>query len=268
MHHTVTLIAAALLAASAAAQTTPPPVPPSPFRYMLITDGTQVWPADTLATDASVNAATNSVATVEATLDSQQQAVEDIGSRLAALEDTVADLGQDGVWVLEGYINSIGVLSGMPEYDGDIEIVHLTADRNPDGTTQLTLYAAFDPAPSTASQVAMVGTVALGTDFGDVTYVTSYPQTVANPRDPADTRAVYTFSAPIGTTAGFAKIISLPGSQVGVGDYLPVTGGISVNGINGADATVTADDGTVLTFKGGILVDPDPVTTLSDGGDL
>lgn len=242
--------------------------PPSPFRYMLLTDGAEVWPKDTLATKTEVSAATNAVANVATNVSGQQAAVAALGSRVATLEETLADLSKDGVWVLEGYINSIGIVSGTPEYDGAISIVHLTVtDSATDPAARtLKLWAAFEPAPVAASQVAMVGNTALADAFGDLTYTCSFPDKVANPNDPADTRAIYTFAAdyPKASTAGFAKLISLPGSGVGVGNYLPVSGGLSINGVNGATATLTADDGTVLTFKGGILVEATPVTTLSE----
>ncbi len=105
----------------------------------------------------------------------------------------------------------------------------------------------------------MVGNSSLKNEFGDLTYVSSYPETVPNPKDATDTRAIYTFSADYTSSPGFAKIVSLPGTGVGVGNYLPVSGGLSINGVNGATATLTADDGTILTFKGGILVEAEPV---------
>ncbi len=236
--------------------------PPSPFRYMLLTDGSEVWPKHTLATDAEVTAAENKADDVSAQVATTQSEVATLGTRLAAVETSLADLNQDGVWVLEGYINSIGILSGLPEYDGTIDIVHMTVadSENTPGARTMTLWVAFDPAPSNASQVAMVGNTALEDEFGDLTYTCSYPDRVANPRDPTDTRAIYTFTADFDGASGFAKIVSLPGAAAGVGGYLPISGGLSINGINGATATFTADDGTVLTFKGGILVEADPVT--------
>lgn len=256
------------LALPLAAQEVTGSLPPSPFRYMLITDGAEVWPKDTLATKSEVAGATNAVATVSADVSSQQAEVAALGSRVAAIEETLADLSKDGVWVLEGYINSIGIVSGTPEYSGTISIVHLTvADSTADSTMRtLTLWAAFEPAPVTASQVAMVGNTSLSDAFGDLTYVSSFPATVSNPNDASDTRAIYTFAAdyPKSASAGFAKLVSVPGSGVGVGNYLPVSGGLSINGVNGATATITADDGTTLTFMGGILVESTPVTTLTE----
>ena len=242
-------------AASAASE------PPTPFRYMLLTDGAEVWPKDTLATNAQVDSAQREAQSAEAQITEQQAQVAAIGERLSAAEAKLADLSQDGVWVLEGYINSIGLLSGTPEYAGTIEIVHLTVANSTTtpGAKTLTLYAAFSPAPTSASQVAMVGNSSLKNEFGDLTYVSSYPETVPNPKDATDTRAIYTFSADYTGSTGFAKIVSLPGTGVGVGNYLPVSGGLSINGINGATATLTADDGTILTFKGGILVEAEPV---------
>ncbi|MGN0886414.1 MAG: hypothetical protein ACI4RT_05380 [Candidatus Spyradenecus sp.] len=236
--------------------------PPTPFRYMLLTDGAEVWPKDTLATNAQVENAQSEAQSAAAQITAQQAQVVAIGERLSAVESTLADLSKDGVWVLEGYINSIGLLSGTPEYAGTIEIVHLTVtdSATTSGAKTLTLYAAFSPAPTTASQVAMVGNSSLKDEFGDLTYTSSYPETVPNPKDATDTRAIYTFSADYAGATGFAKIVSLPGTGVGVGNYLPVSGGLSINGINGATATLTADDGTVLTFKGGILVEAEPVT--------
>ena len=245
-----------LLSAGAASAASEPP-----YRYMLLTDGAEVWPKDTLATNAQVDSAQREAQSAEAQITEQQAQVVAIGERLSAVEATLSDLSKDGVWVLEGYINSIGLLSGTPEYDGTIEIVHLqvTDSATTSGAKTLTLYAAFAPAPISASQVAMVGNSSLKDAFGDLTYTSSYPTTVANPKDATDTRAIYTFSADYTGTAGFAKIVSLPGAGVGVGDYLPVSGGLSINGVNGATATLTADDGTVLTFKGGILVEAEPV---------
>ncbi len=240
--------------------------PPSPFRYMLITDGTEVWPKDTLATNAEVTAATDEASALSAKVTTTQEEVSALDARLAAVEDSLADLTKDGVWVLEGYINSIGVLSGLPEYDGTIDIVHMTVtdSATTEGAKTMTLYVAFDPAPVAASQVAMVGNTSIEDEFGDLTYTCSYPDTVANPNDATDTRAIYTFAADYEGGTGFAKIVSLPGAAAGVGGYLPISGGLSINGINGATATLTADDGTILTFKGGILVESDPVTTLSE----
>ena len=248
---------------SAAAQT--PPAPPV-FRYQLVTDGVTIWPLDTVASKASVNAATNQVANVEASVADLAGLTETLGSRVNALEAALDDLGENGVWALEGYVNSIGLLSGTPEYEGEIEIVHLTVTPSTADTTKstLTLWVAFDPAPVAASQVAMVGTATLDDAFADVTYACSYPTSVGNPNDSADTRAVYTFAADFPKQSGFAKIVSTEGSAVGVGDYLPITGGLSVNGVNGVDATLTADDGTTLVFKGGILVEATPVTTLDE----
>ena len=235
--------------------------PPTPFRYMLLTDGAEVWPKDTLATNAQVESAQSEAQSASAKIAAQQAQVAAIGERLSAAEAKLSDLSQDGVWVLEGYINSIGLLSGTPEYAGTIEIVHLTVTNSTTtpGAKTLTLYAAFSPAPTSASQVAMVGNSSLKNEFGDLTYVSSYPETVPNPKDAADTRAIYTFSADYTAATGFAKIVSLPGTGVGVGNYLPVSGGLSINGVNGATATLTADDGTILTFKGGILVEAEPV---------
>ena len=65
-------------------------------------------------------------------------------------------------------------------------------------------------------------------------------------------------SACAGAGAGVGAGVS-EGAGVGVGDYLPVTGGLSMNGIQGATATLTADDGTVLKFVGGVLVEAEPV---------
>lgn len=235
--------------------------PPTPYRYMLLTDGAEVWPKDTLATNAQVDSAQREAQSAEAQITEQQAQVVAIGERLSAVEATLSDISKDGVWVLEGYINSIGLLSGTPEYDGTIEIVHLqvTDSATTQGAKTLTLYAAFSPAPTAASQVAMVGNSSLKDEFGDLTYVSSYPETVPNPKDATDTRAIYTFSADYTGSTGFVKIVSLPGSGVGVGNYLPVSGGLSINGVNGATATLTADDGTVLTFKGGVLVEATPV---------
>lgn len=233
--------------------------PPSPYRYTLMTDGATIFPRGIVASTAEVGAATNQAARLSVAVEEQRTQVADLITRVETLSADVADLSKDGVWVLEGYINSIGLLSGTPEYDGTIEIVHLTVATNGDGSHHLTLYAAFDPAPVTASQVAMVGNASLGTDFADLTYTCSYPETVGNPKNPSDTRAVYTFEADYTAPAGFAKIVSVEGSATGVGDYLPVSGGLSINGINGATATVTADDGTVLLFKGGILVEAEPI---------
>ena len=232
-----------------------------PYRYMLLTDGAEVWPKDTLATNAQVDSAQREAQSAEAQITEQQAQVVAIGERLSAVEATLSDLSKDGVWVLEGYINSIGLLSGTPEYDGTIEIVHLqvTDSATTQGAKTLTLYAAFSPAPISASQVAMVGNSSLKDAFGDLTYTSSYPTTVPNPKDASDTRAIYTFEADFDGGSGFAKIVSLPGAGVGVGDYLPVSGGLSINGVNGATATLTADDGTVLTFKGGVLVEATPV---------
>ena len=248
-----------LLTAGAARAASEPP--PTPYRYMLLTDGAEVWPKDTLATNAQVDSAQREAQSAEAQITEQQAQVVAIGERLSAVEATLSDISKDGVWVLEGYINSIGLLSGTPEYAGTIEIVHLqvTDSATTQGAKTLTLYAAFSPAPTSASQVAMVGNSSLKDEFGDLTYVSSYPETVPNPKDATDTRAIYTFSADYTGNSGFAKIVSLPGSGVGVGNYLPVSGGLSINGINGATATLTADDGTILTFKGGILVDAEPV---------
>lgn len=245
-----------LLSAGAASAASEPP-----YRYMLLTDGAEVWPKDTLATNAQVDSAQREAQSAEAQITEQQAQVVAIGERLSAVEAKLADLSQESVWVLEGYINSIGLLSGTPEYAGTIEIVHLTVTNSATtpGAKTLTLYAAFSPAPTAASQVAMVGNSSLKDEFGDLTYVSSYPETVPNPKDAADTRAIYTFSADYAGSTGFAKIVSLPGTGVGVGNYLPVSGGLSINGINGATATLTADDGTVLTFKGGILVEAEPV---------
>lgn len=249
--------------AASAAET--PPAPPTPYRYQLVTDGQTIWPLDTVATKASVNAATNQVASVEASVADLAGLTETLGSRVNALEAALDDLGEDGVWALEGYVNSIGLLTGTPEYDGTIEIVHLTVTPSATDASKstLTLWAAFDPAPVAASQVAMVGTATLDDAFADVSYACSYPTAVGNPNDSADTRAVYTFAADFPKQSGFAKIVSTEGSAVGVGDYLPITGGLSVNGVNGVDATITADDGTTLVFKGGILVEATPVTTLN-----
>ena len=232
-----------------------------PYRYMLLTDGAEVWPKDTLATNAQVDSAQREAQSAEAQITEQQAQVVAIGERLSAVEATLSDLSKDGVWVLEGYINSIGLLSGTPEYDGTIEIVHLqvTDSATTQGAKTLTLYAAFSPAPISASQVAMVGNSSLKDAFGDLTYTSSYPTTVPNPKDASDTRAIYTFEADFDGGSGLAKIVSLPGAGVGVGDYLPVSGGLSINGVNGATATLTADDGTVLTFKGGVLVEATPV---------
>ena len=244
-----------------------PPAPP-PIRLQLVTDGVTIWPLDTVATKASVNAATNQVATVETAVADLAGLTDTLGSRVTALEAQLDDLGEDGVWALEGYVNSIGLLTGTPEYDGEIEIVSLAvatseADASKD---TLTLWVAFDPAPIASSQVEMVGTASLDDEFGEITYTCSYPETVANPVDGTDTRAVYTFKAdyPKSDGSGFAKIVSTEGSAVGVGDYLPITGGLSVNGVNGLSATITADDGTTLTFKGGILVEETPVTTIDE----
>ena len=238
--------------------------PPSPYRYQLVTDGQTIWPLDTVATKASVNAATNQVASVEASVADLAGLTDTLGSRVNALEAALDDLGENGVWALEGYVNAIGLLTGTPEYDGEIEIVHLTVTPSATDTAKstLTLWVAFDPAPVAASQVAMVGTATLDDAFADVTYACSYPTSVGNPNDSADTRAVYTFAADFPKQSGFAKIVSTEGSAVGVGDYLPVSGGLSVNGVNGVDATLTADDGTSLVFKGGILVEATPVTTI------
>ena len=249
---------------SAAAQTPPPPV----FRYQLVTDGVTIWPLDTVATKASVNAATNQVATVEASVADLAGLTETLGSRVNALEAALDDLGENGVWTLEGYVNAIGLLTGTPEYDGEIEIVALTvatSTADPSKDT-MTLYVAFDPAPIASSQVEMVGTASLDDEFGEITYTCSYPETVANPNNPGDTRSIYTFAAdyPKADGGGFAKIVSTEGSAVGVGDYLPITGGLSVNGVNGLSATITADDGTTLTFKGGILVEETPVTNIEE----
>ena len=242
-----------------------PSVPPSPFRYQLVTDGQTIWPLDTVATRASVNAATNQVASVEADVADLAGLTETLGARVAALEAALEDVSEDGVWALEGYVNSIGLLSGTPEYEGEIEIVDLTvtASTTDSAKRTLTLWVAFDPAPIAASQVAMVGTATLTESFEEVTYTCSYPTSVGNPNDPSDTRAVYTFAADFPKQSGFAKIVATEGSAVGVGDYLPITGGLSVNGVNGVDATLTADDGTALVFKGGILVEATPVTTLN-----
>lgn len=248
-----------LLTAGAARAASEPP--PTPYRYMLLTDGAEVWPKDTLATNAQVDSAQREAQSAEAQITEQQAQVVAIGERLSAVEATLSDISKDGVWVLEGYINSIGLLSGTPEYDGTIEIVHLqvTDSATTSGAKTLTLYAAFSPAPISASQVAMVGNSSLKDAFGDLTYTSSYPTTVPNPKDADDTRAIYTFSADYTGSTGFAKLVSLPGSGVGVGNYLPVSGGLSINGINGATATLTADDGTILTFKGGVLVEATPV---------
>ena len=144
-------------ARAASAQETPP-APPTPYRYQLVTDGVTIWPLDTVATKASVNAATNQVATVEASVADLAGLTETLGARVDALEAQLDDLGEDGVWALEGYVNSIGLLTGTPEYDGTIEIVHLTVTPSAADTSKstLTLWAAFDPAPIAASQVAMV----------------------------------------------------------------------------------------------------------------
>lgn len=258
----------ALCGSRAASAAETPPAPPTPYRYQLVTDGVTIWPLDTVATKASVNAATNQVASVEASVADLSGLAETLGSRVTALEATLDDLGEDGVWALEGYVNSIGLLTGTPEYDGEIEIVSLAvatseADASKD---TLTLWVAFDPAPIASSQVEMVGTASLDDEFGEITYTCSYPETVANPVDGTDTRAVYTFKAdyPKSDGGGFAKIVSTEGSAVGVGDYLPITGGLSVNGVNGLSATITADDGTTLVFKGGILVEETPVTTIEE----
>ena len=122
---------------SAAAQTPPPPV----LRYQLVTDGVTIWPLDTVASKASVNAATNQVASVEASVADLAGLTETLGSRVNALEATLDDLAEDGVWALEGYVNSIGVLSGTPEYSGEIEILEVTtADNAADpAKTDLTL---------------------------------------------------------------------------------------------------------------------------------
>lgn len=255
------ILAALALAGTLAAQSTPP----TPYRYQLVTDGQTIWPLDTVATKASVNAATNQVAGVEASVANLAGLTEALGARVDALEAALDDLGENGVWALEGYVNSIGLLSGTPEYEGEIEIVHLTVAPSTADTAKstLTLWVAFSPAPVAASQVAMVGTATLDDAFADVTYVCSYPTAVGNPNDSADTRAVYTFAADLPKQSGFAKIVATEGSAVGVGDYLPITGGLSVNGVNGVDATIAADDGTALVFKGGILVEATPVTTLN-----
>ena len=242
--------------AASAAET--PPAPPTPYRYQLVTDGVTIWPLDTVATKASVNAATNQVANVEASVADLAGLTETLGSRVNALEATLDDLAEDGVWALEGYVNSIGVLSGTPEYSGEIEILEVTtADNAADpAKTDLTLKVAFNPAPISASQVTMKGAAVLDDAFEELTYTCSWPDTVDVP---GETRPVYTFTTTFSTPSGFCKVVSTEGAAVGVGDYLPVSGGLSVNGVNGRTLTLTADDGTTLTFIGGLLVEESPV---------
>ncbi|MEG2613767.1 MAG: hypothetical protein RR996_01870 [Alistipes sp.] len=240
--------------------------PPSPYRYMLITDGQKVYPQNVLATASEVNAADVQAKTVATSLDASKSKMGALETRIAAVEATIADLGKDSVWVLEGYINSIGVLSGMPEYSGKIDFVKVEVTDKSPTVKNFKLWARFNPAPISASQVAMKGSAVLTDAFVDLTYRTSYPTKVPNPIDPADTSAIYTFEAEYTSSAGFAKIVSLPGAPVGVGDYLPITGGLSVNGVNGATATITADNGTVLQFMGGVLVEAVPVVPVTAGG--
>ena len=232
--------------AASAAET--PPAPPTPYRYQLVTDGVTIWPLDTVATKASVNAATNQVANVEASVADLAGLTETLGSRVNALEATLDDLAEDGVWALEGYVNSIGVLSGTPEYSGEIEILEVTK-------------VAFNPAPISASQVTMKGAAVLDDAFEELTYTCSWPDTVDVP---GETRPVYTFVTTFSTPSGFCKVVTTEGAAVGVGDYLPISGGLSINGVNGRTLTLTADDGTTLTFIGGLLVEATPVTTIDE----
>ena len=247
---------------AALAQETPPSPAPV-LRYQLVTDGVTIWPLDTVATKASVNAATNQVASVEASVADLAGLTETLGSRVNALEATLDDLGEDGVWALEGYVNSIGVLSGTPEYSGEIEILEVTtADNAADASkTDLTLKVAFNPAPIAASQVTMKGAAVLDDAFEELTYTCSWPDTVDVP---GETRPVYAFTTTFSTPSGFCKVVSTEGAAVGVGDYLPVSGGLSVNGVNGRTLTLTADDGTTLTFIGGLLVEETPVATIEE----
>lgn len=242
--------------AASAAET--PPAPPTPYRYQLVTDGVTIWPLDTVATKAFVNAATNQVANVEASVADLAGLTETLGSRVNALEATLDDLAEDGVWALEGYVNSIGVLSGTPEYSGEIEILEVTtADNAADASkTDLTLKVAFNPAPISASQVTMKGAAVLDDAFEELTYTCSWPDTVDVP---GETRPVYTFTTTFSTPSGFCKVVTTEGAAVGVGDYLPISGGLSINGVNGRTLTLTADDGTTLTFIGGLLVEETPV---------
>ena len=72
----------ALLSTSLLAQE----APPSPYRYMLMTDGVEVFPKATLASETQVSNATNKVEVLKAQVAAQQSQVTTLLKRVEAVE--------------------------------------------------------------------------------------------------------------------------------------------------------------------------------------
>ncbi len=232
-----------------------PPMPDGVKRVLIMSDGAKLYPAGHIASQHQVDATKGQANALAATVSDQAEQIYSLTTEVASLGEQVADVAKNGIWLMEAYTNSIGILSGIPQYAGSIEIVDLAVS-----PSQVVVTGWCSQKPLVASQLAMVGAAPsdLGS-FSDLEFTCSYPTTV--PLPPTKTSGYcYTWTAPISVNR-FFKIIATKSSTTGENNGMPIYGPLSVNGAPGRTVSIEAIDAatqqpTTLTFINGVLVDP------------
>lgn len=233
-----------------------------PIRWQLQTDGTQVYPLNVLATTSEVTAAQTTAASLSATATTQAETLATLQTELTTLQEQLADVTSDGVWTLSLFCEAVGFAAKASDGTSRVEWTSVPTPSSTTGTFQtdveltlanltLIVSATLDEMTAgntpTAVEVTSTGT----STFDDGT--TSYTYSV-------DCSAL-TFGE-----ASFYKLVYDDMITLGTGNYLPVVGGMNVDGVNGRTVTVSATDAdtgeaVTLSFIGGILVEPEAVAS-------
>ncbi len=232
-----------------------PPMPANVARALITTDGKEVYPKGAIASGQQVKAVESKADAVSAKVSAQEAELTTMQTTIDSLTAEINDATRDGIWWLQAYANSISVLTGIPPYTGELQIVDL---KFTEAEAVITLWCS--QVPAAASQLEMMGSTTLS-GFKTEKWVCSYPTTVPNPADKTS-GVCYTYTSARPQGQHFWKVVASPDGAVSDGYGFPIYGGLSVNGAKGKTVTITADDGTVLNFVGGVLVDD--LTPLAD----
>ena len=228
-----------------------------PIRWMLQTDGTNLYPAGIVAPAADVTKARAEADTLRAATAENTAKAAALTQRVDTLRNQIADATTDGAWALSLFCPAVGFAAKTD--DGTSRIQWLTvptpansqtgtfiADQSID-LTRLTLEASAsvadilaNPARDKTATVTPNGT----TTFPDGTPAWKYTVTLKTLPSSA---------------SGFFKLAYDSSLIVGTGNAFPIVGGLTVNGAPGRTLTVPAIDAdgapVTLTFIGGILVE-------------
>ena len=234
------LLALALLCASAASAQTGP----EPGTEMLLTDGKEVYPSNTLASAWSLQQASNNLSLLEAEVDSLRV---QLTNSIASLDHLTASIGRNGDIVeATTFIQSVGASSG----GGTNQVIKIESMSLSDSA--ITMVVSFNK--QQGKRPGLLWTASLDvqswTNYTD--YVTSWPETVSCASAPQ--AFCYSYSIPRNGKPMFVRAISTDTSGLGSGVYFIVRNGLSISGRVGKTGTITDDGGTVHTLVGGLVV--------------